>query len=137
MNTNFRLFPEQASTMAPRVDALFWFIVAVCTFFTILIAVLLIAFAVRYRRRTEDYFPKPIIGSTVLETTWSVIPLVLLLGMFFWGAGIYLDIFTPPRDSHGSVRHGQAMDVAARSTLAASARSTICTSRLAGPSSSS
>ena len=30
MNTDFRLFPDQASTMAPRVDALFWFILAVC-----------------------------------------------------------------------------------------------------------
>jgi cytochrome c oxidase subunit 2 len=99
MNTDFRLFPEQASTMAPRVDALFWFIVAVCAFFVVLIAVLLMYFAVRYRRKSEDYFPQPVIGSRVLEVTWSAIPLVLLLAMFFWGASIYLDIFTPPENS--------------------------------------
>jgi cytochrome c oxidase subunit 2 len=96
MNTDFQLLPEQASTMAPRVDALFWFVVAVCGFFTVLIAVLLMFFAVRYRRKTEDYFPRPVVGSRVLEVTWSVVPLVLLLGMFAWGATIYLDVFRPP-----------------------------------------
>jgi cytochrome c oxidase subunit 2 len=96
MNTDFQLLPEQASTMAPRVDALFWFVTAVCAFFIVLIAVLLLFFAVRYRRKTEDYFPKPVVGSRVLEITWSVLPLVLLLGMFGWGATIYLDIFRPP-----------------------------------------
>ncbi len=80
-------------------DALFWFVVAVCAFFIIVIAVLLLFFAVRYRRRTEDYFPTPVIGSRVLEITWSVVPLVLLLGMFVWGASIYLDIFRPPENS--------------------------------------
>jgi cytochrome c oxidase subunit 2 len=96
MNTDFQLLPEQASTMAPRVDALFWFVVAVCAFFTVLIAVLLMFFALRYRRRTENYFPKPVVGSRVLEITWSVIPLVILMAMFVWGVTIYLDIFRPP-----------------------------------------
>jgi hypothetical protein len=32
------LFPEQASTMAGRVDALFFFLLAVSTFFSVLIA---------------------------------------------------------------------------------------------------
>jgi len=57
----FTLFPEQASTMAPRIDALFWFIFAVCAFFTIAIAIVLIYFAVRYRRVREDYFPTPLV----------------------------------------------------------------------------
>lgn len=96
MNTDFRLLPEQASTMAPRVDALFWFIFAVTAFFTILIAVLLLTFAVRYRRRSEDYFPKPVVGSKVLETAWSVGPLLIAMGIFFWGASLYFDIMRTP-----------------------------------------
>src|SRR5262249_27196539 len=99
MTTDFRLLPEQASTMAPRVDSLFAYIVAVCAFFTLLIAVLLLFFAVRYRRRTEDYFPTPLIGSKKLETLWSVVPLLLALAMFFWGTSIYLDINRPPEDA--------------------------------------
>jgi len=45
------LFPEQASTLAPRVDALLFFLLGVSTFFTLLIAGCLVVFAIRYRRR--------------------------------------------------------------------------------------
>jgi len=48
---NLPLFPEQASTLAPRVDALFYFLVAVSLFFGLLIAFLIVYFAVKYRRR--------------------------------------------------------------------------------------
>ncbi len=48
------LFPERASTMAYRVDALYFFLLAVGIFFSILIAGLIVFFAVRYRRREAD-----------------------------------------------------------------------------------
>jgi cytochrome c oxidase subunit 2 len=99
MDTQFRLFPEQASTVAPRVDALFFYIAAVACFFTVVIAIALMTFAVRYRRRREDYYPKPIVGSKALEITWSVIPLCLSLVMFWWGASLYIDMRTPPQDA--------------------------------------
>lgn len=99
MNSEFRLLPEQGSTMASRVDALFWFIVAICTFFTLLIATLIIVFAIRYRRRSEDEFPAPVVGSKALELFWTAVPLALALVIFFWGAWVYFDIFRPPDDS--------------------------------------
>ena len=37
MGAEFRLFPEQASTMAPRIEALFWFVTGVAIFFTLLL----------------------------------------------------------------------------------------------------
>ena len=64
---DFQWFPDQASTVAPRVDAVFLYILAVTVFFTILIAALVVVFAVKYRRRSEDEFPSPTIGST-----WTV-----------------------------------------------------------------
>jgi len=96
MDVHFSLFPEQASTMAPHVDALFLFISGISIFFTLLIAILLMTFAVRYRRRSEDYFPKPFIGSKRLETAWSVIPLAIVLVIFGWGATVYLNIARTP-----------------------------------------
>src|SRR5262245_43898767 len=99
MEKQFHLVPDQASTIAPEIDALFWFIVAVCGFFTMLIAVLLMFFAVRYRRVSEDYFLKPLVGSRVLELVWSGIPLVLVLVMFFWGLNLYFKINRPPDDA--------------------------------------
>jgi cytochrome c oxidase subunit II len=99
MEKQFQLMPEQASTMAPRIDALFWFIVAVCAFFTVLIAILLITFAVRYRRVSEDFFPTPLVGSRILEFTWSGIPLCLVMVMFFWGLFLYFDYARTPDNS--------------------------------------
>jgi cytochrome c oxidase subunit 2 len=96
MNSEFRLLPDQGSTMATRVDALFWFVLAIAAFFTVLIGVLVIAFAIRYRRRGDDYFPSPVVGSKALEITWTVIPLGLAMIIFFWGASVFFDIFRPP-----------------------------------------
>ena len=61
MDTAFRLLPEQASTMAPRVDGLFWFISGVSILFALGIGVAVIVFAIRYRRKTEDFYPEPIV----------------------------------------------------------------------------
>lgn len=99
MNLGFPLFPEQASTLAARVDALFYFLVAVTIFFVALIFVTIVFFAVKYRRRAEDERPQPIEGNFWLEVVWSVIPLGLTMIMFVWGAIIYFDIYNPPNDA--------------------------------------
>jgi cytochrome c oxidase subunit II len=99
MNLGFPLFPEQASTMAARVDALFYFLVAVTVFFAALIFFMIVLFAVKYRRRSEDERPRPIEGNFWLEILWSAIPLGLTMVMFVWGAIIYFDIYNPPDDA--------------------------------------
>ena len=38
-------------------------------------------------------------GSTLLEATWTIIPLGLFLMMFVWGALIYFRVFTPPANA--------------------------------------
>ena len=50
----FQLFPEQASTLAPEVDHLLYFLLAVTVFFTLLIFGAIFYFAIRYRRRSEQ-----------------------------------------------------------------------------------
>jgi cytochrome c oxidase subunit 2 len=99
MNLGFPLFPEQASAMAARVDALFYFLVAVTVFFVALIFFMIVIFAVKYRRRSEDERPRPIEGNFWLEIFWSAIPLGLTMVMFVWGAIIYFDIYNPPNDA--------------------------------------
>jgi cytochrome c oxidase subunit II len=99
MNLGFPLFPEQASTMAARVDALFYFLVAVTVFFAALIFFMIVVFAVKYRRRSEDERPRPIEGNFRLEMLWSAIPFGLTMVMFVWGAIIYFDIYNPPNDA--------------------------------------
>ena len=47
MFTNFPLFPQQASVQAGQVDAIYIFMVAVTTFFSLLIAGLIVVFAIK------------------------------------------------------------------------------------------
>ncbi|MGH9670585.1 MAG: cytochrome c oxidase subunit II [Terriglobales bacterium] len=96
MRFTLPLFPDQASTMAGRVDALYFYLLAVSAFFTVLIFVLVLTFAVRYRRSRHPV-PVEIEGSTPLEVAWSVIPLGLAMIMFVWGASVFFSLNRPPR----------------------------------------
>ena len=97
MFKNFPWFPEQASSLAGDVDALYFFLVAVSGFFAVLISVATIIFAVRYRRRHATEVGAHIHGSTAREIAWSVVPLVIVLVIFGWSAAVYLALSRPPR----------------------------------------
>src|SRR6266404_4218181 len=99
MFSNLPLFPERASTMAARVDALYFFLLTVSGFFALLIAGLVIYFTVKYRRRSDEEQPAPIHGSLALELAWTLIPFGLAMIMFFWGASIYVSMARPPDDA--------------------------------------
>jgi cytochrome c oxidase subunit 2 len=92
-----RFFPTAASTYAGQVDALYFFLLAVAAFFTILIATLVAVFAIRYRRRHPDEVGAGITGSHTLELLWTAIPLGITMVMFFWGASVYFQIYRVPR----------------------------------------
>lgn len=97
----FPLFPQEASTVAPAVDHLFYFLTAVSIFFSALIFLLIFYFAVKYRRRSKDEAPpkNQIINNVPLEITWTVIPIILVAIMYFWGAKIFVSNAEPPKGS--------------------------------------
>jgi cytochrome c oxidase subunit 2 len=99
MDKGFQLMPDSASTLAGEVDMLYFFLIAVSIFFATLIFFLIYIFAVRYRRRSEDEIPKEIPGLLKLELLWTVIPFILVMVVFAWGATLYFDMYTPPDDA--------------------------------------
>ncbi len=99
MFEEFKWLPEQASTVAPEVDMLTLFIVAVTVLITVLVGVLTIGFAVAFRRKSESYIPAPWFGSVPLEVGWTLIPVVICLVMFTWGVKVYSNIVIPPADA--------------------------------------
>jgi cytochrome c oxidase subunit 2 len=99
MRSSLPLFPEQASTFAERVDALYYYLLSVSGFFVLLIFALIFYFAVKYRRRSEDEQTPPILGSIPLEVAWIVIPFILVMIMFVWGASLYFTAFSPPANA--------------------------------------
>lgn len=97
--SSFPLFPEAASSIAHEVDLLYFFILAVCSFFAVLVSALVVFFAIKYRRRHPDEVGADIHGSIALELLWTGIPFVLAMVMFVWGADVYFRIARPPADS--------------------------------------
>jgi cytochrome c oxidase subunit 2 len=91
--------PEQASTFAPHVDALYVYLVTLTAFFTLGITAAIVFFAVKYRRRQPGELPRPIAGSMVLELTWTIIPLMIAMTIFVWGASIFFKAYRAPQQA--------------------------------------
>jgi len=91
--------PEVASSFAGKVDGVLWFVTVLSIVFFILITVLLIYFSFKYRRRTEKDETPHITGNQTLEIIWTVIPSILLFGIFAYGLIVYKEMRTPPGDA--------------------------------------
>jgi cytochrome c oxidase subunit II len=99
MWTGFPLFPEQAATTSAQVDHLYFFLLSITAFFSILIAMLVVIFAIKYRRRSASAVGAAITGSIPLELMWSIIPFGIAMVIFTWGANVFFNISRPPDDT--------------------------------------
>jgi len=99
MWTGTPLFPESASTIATRVDLLYFFLLAVSIFFSLLIAGSIVYFAVKYHRRRRDAIGEQIHGSLILEIAWTGIPFLITMVIFVWGASLYFAMARPPDET--------------------------------------
>lgn len=93
-------YPEQASSLAGEVDALFWTLTAVTGAVTLLIAFLLVFFSVRYRRQKVRERGSRLSKKTQtrMEIAWTILPLLVFLVFFGWGADLYLRLEQAPAD---------------------------------------
>jgi cytochrome c oxidase subunit 2 len=92
------LFPAEASTIAPYTDALYFFLLTITVIGMVLVGALLLFFSVRYRKERHPEAIQ-VEGSTLLEATWTIIPLALFLVTFVWGAILYFRIYNPPTNA--------------------------------------
>ncbi len=93
------LYTPPASPFAREVDLLFFGTVGLAVLFTVIVALMAIGFAVKYRRRHEHEIGVEIHGNLMLEIAWSVIPLLLAMGVFAWGARLFVKAYNPPADA--------------------------------------
>lgn len=91
--------PEAASSFAGRVDNVIWFVTLVSAFFFILISSLLVLYAVKYRRKSEDQVTPQYTSHHTLEVVWTVIPSIIVLFIFVYGLVVYDEMRLPPPDS--------------------------------------
>jgi cytochrome c oxidase subunit 2 len=99
MSDGLPLFPPGASTMAGRVDALFWFMLAVSALICLGVFGAMLVFILKYRRRPGNEVAQRPGATTAIELTWTLIPLGLAMVPFVWGARLYLDLSRPPADA--------------------------------------
>jgi cytochrome c oxidase subunit 2 len=93
------LFPESASSVAEQVDALYFFELGVAGFFTVLICALIVTFAARYRQRARVNRSSPPEANRPLEVVWIVVPALIGLAMYSWGAVLFFRVNEPPSDA--------------------------------------
>jgi cytochrome c oxidase subunit 2 len=94
------ILPPVNSTFASDVDALFTFINVTSVILVLGITAAIIYFAVKYKRKSEDDVTPVIKHNTALEVTWTVIPLILILIVFFWGFRGYVEMRNAPANSY-------------------------------------
>ena len=92
-------FRQSSSTFAPDTDALFYYIFWVSAFFFVLLMALMVYWGFKYKRRAGVPAEVSPAHNTPLEITWSVVPTILMLVMFVWGAQGYLKKVVAPSDA--------------------------------------
>lgn len=100
MEPGFQIIPEQASSFAPRVDALYAFLLSMTAFFTVAIF-LAIFFLALYYRRSAVRDRRRRIGAKlwILEAIWIIVPLIITMLIFVWGAAAFFEQRVMPSDA--------------------------------------
>src|SRR5271165_3540227 len=95
---HFALFPPEASSIAPQMDAFYFFLCLISAVGMIAVIILVFGFSFAYRAE-KNPVATHIEGSTILEATWTIIPLALFMVCFVWGALLYFRIYNPPSNA--------------------------------------
>jgi cytochrome c oxidase subunit 2 len=95
----FPLFPDQASTIASGVDAVYFLLVGLSLFFAVAVFFFILFFAIKYRRGSKVDRSGLVFESSRLEFTWSFIPLVLAVTVFVVQATAFFNLYRPPIDA--------------------------------------
>jgi len=75
------------------------FLILISLFFAVAITAAIVIFFFKYHRKSKDEIGVPIHGDMRLEVMWIVVPAILSLAMFGWGAVVYVDFRHSPQDT--------------------------------------
>jgi cytochrome c oxidase subunit 2 len=94
---SFHLLPDEASTVARESDWMFWGLTALSLFICALVFVPMCWFAIKYRRgRKVNRKLSGAIATWKIEVAWTVVPLVIAMGLFTWSADAFFRMETAP-----------------------------------------
>jgi cytochrome c oxidase subunit 2 len=90
------IVPVQGTAYAGQVDQLYLFLIWVTIFFFLLVAGLVTYFVFKYRRRGPNDSTPNLTHHHGLEAAWTLIPLALVIVIFFWGFRSYMEAQIAP-----------------------------------------
>ncbi|HEY3730798.1 MAG TPA: cytochrome c oxidase subunit II [Steroidobacteraceae bacterium] len=96
---NFLVLIPQASSLAPRIDALFWVMIGLCSLVAVGVFVVIVFYCIRYRRGSAASREGWHNQSLGLELTWTLVPCALFIGVFVWSLFLFVEARTPPPDA--------------------------------------
>ncbi|RYF32162.1 MAG: cytochrome c oxidase subunit II, partial [Cytophagaceae bacterium] len=97
-----QLFPwllPQASSVAPGIDFVYWLITGVCFAFFVGVSFFLGLFVIRYRQGSKVNRVLPHHEGIALEMVWTIIPLIIALGLFLVSTVVYFQTVRAPKDA--------------------------------------
>ena len=96
--SGIRLFGTAASTQAHRTDTIFLAMLLLCGTVATILLVLVVFFAIRYRRgsRVDRTPPRELRG---IEIAWTIAPLLVFFSIFGWAARDFITLADPPADA--------------------------------------
>lgn len=99
--------PEALSTMAPEIDSLFYFVLWVSIIIFVAVMGAMVYFVIKYKRTHPNERTEHVEESKILETTWVVLPTILVMIVFTWGFQAFIKMNSAPPDAYEIVVRGQ------------------------------
>ena len=93
---NFPILPRAASRVAEQTDALYWGLIILSVVICVIVFVPIIYFIFKYREgKPADRRPLKLPQNTI-EITWTLIPTLIMMCYYVWGAKQYFVVERPP-----------------------------------------
>ncbi len=96
---NFPFNPPAASNFASEMDTLFYSILILSVFFAVVTFFFVLYFAFKYRAGSSADRSSPVYENMKMEIVWIIVPTILAIIFFVWGAKVYADTRIPPKDA--------------------------------------
>lgn len=93
--------PQQSSTVAGDVDWVYYLVYWVNVIFFLLVISMMVWFVIRYRHRKGQPKHEATAGhSTALELTWTIVPTIIVIVIFYYGFRGYLALAVEPPNAY-------------------------------------
>jgi cytochrome c oxidase subunit 2 len=100
INVESLWLPKANSTLAPSVDWAWNVVMVISIAFFLLLMGMMFYFVLRYRRRSELDVTSDVDHNFKLEVVWTVVPFILVAGLFFVGFKGFLHAAVPPAETY-------------------------------------